>query len=160
MNEPVSSVFIFAFLAAIWILIFALSVFSLVCTYKLYKKANHKYPWLAFLIFPAFVPFFHVINRSAWNVLWMLVPYLTMITGSILMENDQNYRLGLILFLVSLVPYFVFAIKFTIEFLDVYGIDRPWILAILLIPLAQYVILGYMAFSRNVQYKGTLYQKQ
>lgn len=42
--------------------------------YKMFKKANVECPWLAFIPLGNLWPYMWTIKKSAWNILWLLVP--------------------------------------------------------------------------------------
>ncbi|WP_336770507.1 hypothetical protein [Bacillus bombysepticus] len=134
--------------------------------YEICKKAEHEKPWLVFTVVLAFIPILHVLNKSAWNVIWFLIPSILFISSfmSLLFTGGLMLSLGFYLaMLVSSIIALVLSIMYTLRFLDVFGLSR-WFIIVLFIPyvniVAQLVLLGYVAFSKNVQYKGTLYTRK
>lgn len=104
-----------------YLLIYLLSSFFY---YKIYQKADLSNAWMAWVPILNIIPFFHVINRSAWNVLYLLIPIASI--------------------------YFVF--KFLIEFIKAFGLN-PWFIIGFLISPINLIILGYMAFNKDVTYR-------
>lgn len=101
-----------------------LYLIAAIATFFLYQKAQHRYAWFAFIPFLSFIPFFHIIKKSAWNVLWILVP----------------------------VANIIFAIIWTIQWLKAFGIN-PWILLLYIVPFVNIFVLFYMSFSTKVVYQ-------
>lgn len=99
---------------------------STIPMYKLAIKAGVSNPWLAFIPVLQFVLFLHMIDRSAFYVLVLLIP---------------------------VIGVFVWMF-FEFQFLTSFDVDP--ILAILGIVLrpAYFIIIIYLAFSENVTYHG------
>ena len=93
--------------------------------YKIANKAKMDNLWLAFIPFLQFILFFHIINRSAWWVLILLVPVIGVVA----------------------------AIIFYWEFYSAFGISTIWkLLAIVFTFPVGTILLLYLAFS-DVTYK-------
>lgn len=93
--------------------------------YRIGSKAGLKNLWLAFIPFLQFILFFHIINRSAWNVLLLIIPIVNIIFGII---------------------YYV-------EFYKAFGVDTLWIVLGILVPFPiGTILLFYLAFS-DITYK-------
>jgi len=99
--------------------------------YRMAQKANVKNAWLAFIPFLQFIIFFHLIDRSAWNLLLFLVPLLNIVLVAV-----WHYRLferfgagGGVGLLVIILSFFT-------------GVAIP-------------IYLMYLGFSSQVQYQGT-----
>ncbi len=94
---------------------------------RLFQKANVAYPWLAWIPVAYYWPFLWTIKKSAWNVLWYLVP----------------------------IANIVFAIIWLVKFLRAYG-QSGWMILINLIPyIGSLIFLIYLmviAFSSKVNY--------
>ncbi|GAB6548569.1 hypothetical protein bcgnr5378_09330 [Bacillus cereus] len=143
---------------------FSLVLFALTIgiQYVVYKKAGIKHAWFALTVVLGFIPFFHSINRSAWNILWYILPFFTMIFClPFLVIGSWSWALTtLLVFVVSIAIVCVTGIIFNIKFLKAFGLS-PWLILLYLIPylnvIMHLVLMGYIAFSKNVKYVGTLY---
>lgn len=91
--------------------------------YTIYRKANIRTAFLAWIPFIGFIPHFHVINRSAWNILWFIIPVANIIAGII----------------------------FAIEFLQAFGLS-PWLVLICWVPFVIPIIYLYIAVA-DVEYQ-------
>lgn len=107
----------------LFIVIIPIYLFVAYVQYTVYKKANVRSAILAWFPLIGFIPFYHAINRSAWNVLWGFIPVVNI----------------------------VFGIIFFIEFLKAYGLS-PWLVLISWIPLVPAIIYLYIAVS-DVEYQ-------
>ncbi|UOF92591.1 hypothetical protein LSG31_10775 [Fodinisporobacter ferrooxydans] len=101
--------------------------------YKMYTKANVWSPWLAFIPIANLWPFMWTIKKSAWNILWLIIPIVNL----------------------------VFSIIWTIRLLKAFNMNPLWALLFIgyVIPainsfvvLAFLVLYCYMGFSSNVRY--------
>jgi hypothetical protein len=91
--------------------------------YFLAKKGNIRNPWLAFIPLVQFILFLHIINKSGWNILLMLIP----------------------------IANLVIAIIWYVKFFNAFGMSGAWVL-LMFIPFGIFIIMLYMAFSESVQY--------
>ena len=64
-------------LQGMWALAFYL--LNAASLYKMSEKANLNNSWIAFIPFLQFILFFHLINKSAWYVLLLLIPFVNII---------------------------------------------------------------------------------
>jgi len=116
---------VFSTLGLIWYLTNAFS------WYFLAEKAGVRNRWMAFLPFLQFVLFFHMQDRSALNILWMLVPLVNLILLA----------------------------WWTWRLLEAFGQSDGVILLVLILHLftgiAVPVFMLYLAFSSNVVYTGS-----
>lgn len=93
--------------------------------YSIGRKAGLDNHWFAFVPFLQFILFFHIIKRSAWWALVLLIPIVGVIA--------------------SLIFYW--------EFYSAFGIDTIWKLLAILFPFPMAtVLLFYMAFT-DITYK-------
>jgi hypothetical protein len=99
--------------------------------FKLYQKAGLKSAFYAFIPILGTIPFFHAINRSAWNFLWLLVPLANI----------------------------YFSIRFQIEFLRAYGQNDWAVLVYIFLPPLGLIHFLFMAFHKDVEFEGQVYQK-
>lgn len=66
---------IFLFFTGIGLLIsLAVWILNGFAFFKMASKANVSNPWLAFIPIGNFWPYLHTIKKSAWNILWLLIP--------------------------------------------------------------------------------------
>ncbi|HDR8323180.1 hypothetical protein [Bacillus luti] len=141
---------------------FSLVLFALTIgiQYAVYKKAGIEYAWFAFTVVLGFIPFFHLINRSAWNILWYFLPFFTMIFCLPFLVIGSWALTTVLVFVASLAIVCVTGIIFNIKFLKAFGLS-PWLILLYFIPylnvIMNLVLMGYIAFSKNVKYEGTLY---
>jgi uncharacterized membrane protein YhaH (DUF805 family) len=117
---------------------------------KLFEKAGHPAPWLAWIPVASLWPFFYCIRRSAWNVLWFLVPILA---GPLLV--NVGHGVGALIALILDVIVLVLVIVWWVQFLHAFGMSGWWML-MLLIPgigfIAFLALMLYMGFSSRVAY--------
>ncbi|MCY6370117.1 DUF5684 domain-containing protein [Clostridium ganghwense] len=102
--------------------------------YKLAEKAKLENRWIAFIPILQFILFFHIINRSAWYILFGL--------------------LALIPFVGPLVLA-VLSIYWSVKFYQAFGIETLLIVIAVIIPFVGYIVQLYMAFSESVEYQIT-----
>lgn len=107
-------------------LLFSLAIYILnaLPIYYLAKKASLSNPWIAFVPVIQFITFLHLINKSGWCILLLLIP----------------------------IANLVLAIIWYVNFFNAFGMSGAWVL-LMFIPFALVIILFYMAFSNSVQYK-------
>jgi len=95
--------------------------------YAMGRKARVSYSWLAFIPILQIFVLLAIIRRSAWNVLWLLIPVVNVIFGII----------------------------WYVRLFRAFG-QNPWLLLLLIIPgigeLVLFVMLLYMGFS-SAQYQ-------
>jgi hypothetical protein len=101
--------------------------------YKMFTKANVANPWLAFIPIGNFWPYMATIKKSAWNILWLLVP----------------------------IANAVFLIIWTVRLFKAFNINPLWALLFIgsILPFISYmvsitflVLYCYMGFSSTVRY--------
>jgi hypothetical protein len=92
--------------------------------YKIYQKANLSDAWMAWIPVLNVLPYFHVIDRSAWSVFYLIIPFANI----------------------------YFSIKFAIEFLKAFGMNPWWVIGYLISPV-NLIILLYIAFNQSVTYQ-------
>lgn len=124
--------------------------------YKIYQKANVKYPWMSWIPIANMVPFFWVIKKSAWNLVWLIVPAL----ATAILRPTLGTT-GLIIAGILNVVMLVLVIIWMVRFLKAFRISPHWLwFAIgLIIPLLNFliiiafiVLLCLMAFNPNIKY--------
>lgn len=138
------------------ILIVAAYVLTSTINFFLFRKARVKLAWLAYIPIGQLWPFLWTIKKSAWNILWFLLPLGVAIVGA--MMNDSLG--GILLVIGSLIPLVLWII-WQVRLLKAFRMS-PWLALILvgfLVPIffflfqiAYLVLMGYMAFSAKVQY--------
>lgn len=94
--------------------------------YLMARKAGVRTAWLSFIPFLNWIPYFGMLNKSAWNILWLFVP----VVNIILM------------------------IIWTVELFSVFDRNPAMILLWLLVPGFSFVYPFYLGLSRNVEYVG------
>lgn len=112
---------------------FILYLLNAIILYKLSEKANVRNSWLAFIPVIQFVLFFHILDRSAWNALWILVPIVNI----------------------------VFLLKWIHEFYMRFGTSSNTSIIIIILSIFTGSLVGkvfeiYLAFSDEVRYVGTI----
>lgn len=90
------------------------------------RKAGYDIAWLAFIPILSFIPFFMLIKRSFWNVLFLLIPIVNV----------------------------VFAIIWAIEIQQVFGRNKLMVLLILFVPGFAFIYYIYLGTSKDVRYIG------
>lgn len=96
--------------------------------YSMFRKAGTPNAWLAFIPIAGLWPFLWTINRSAWNVLWLLIPVV-------------NYVL-MLYWLGQLLKAFR---------------HSPWFVLLMLFPPSNLIFFGiviYIGYSNSVKYNG------
>lgn len=96
--------------------------------YSMFRKAGTPYAWLAFIPIAQLWPLLWTINRSAWNILWLLIP----LVGTIFML----YWVG--------------------QLVKCFG-QSPWLVLLNLVPILNLIFLGlllYLGYSSSVRYSG------
>lgn len=112
---------------------FVFYLLNAITLYKLSEKASVRNSWLAFIPVVQFILFFHILDKSAWNVLWILVPIVNI----------------------------VFLLKWTHEFYLRFGTSSNTSIIIIILSVFTGSIIGkvfeiYLAFSDDVRYIGTI----
>ncbi len=118
------------------IMLFAIYLLQAFGFYRLAQKAGVRNEWIAFIPILQFILFFHIIDRSAWHILVVLIAVIPIIGW--------------------LVAPLIFAF-FQYEFYQRFGVE-PLIGVIVIIvgvfvPIVASVFFLYLAFSDN-QYQG------
>lgn len=166
--SSIQSSHLFVLLAAIWgiALIIGLAVYLLEATafYKMYKKANVPHAWLAYIPFAQYWPFFWTIKKSAWNILWLLLPVAGGAAGGIIwgiMQNGTGALIFSILIIACSIYLVVLAIIWQVRLFKAFGINPLWLLGMIgtiipfvgfLVSIGFIVLYCYMGFSREVEY--------
>ncbi|WP_373899454.1 DUF5684 domain-containing protein [Haloimpatiens sp. FM7315] len=101
--------------------------------YKLAEKAKVKNSWLSFIPFLQFIIFFHIIDKSALNILLYFLAIIPLIGAIILI---------------------VLNIIWKVDFYKRFKTDTIFIVLCIIIPFFEWVYLIYMALSANVRYQG------
>jgi hypothetical protein len=101
--------------------------------YNMGVKAKYAYPWLAFIPIANLWLYMAIIKRSAWNILWILVP----------------------------IANIIFAVIWTVRLFKAFNMSPHWAWLLLgsIIPvigwifgLAIFILICYIGFSSNVRY--------
>lgn len=95
--------------------------------YKIAEKAGLENRWIAFIPVLQVIIMLHVIDKSAWNILLMFIPFVNV----------------------------VFAIIWYYQFFKAFGFETILIVLSFIIPFVALGLLLYMAFSENCLYQGT-----
>ncbi|QST02848.1 hypothetical protein IMZ31_20065 (plasmid) [Pontibacillus sp. ALD_SL1] len=127
--EAGSETFSFAQLGIFLFLYIGLILLSMIAMFLIIKKSEHPQPWLCFIPVVNYTPMLNIIGKSGWHVLWLMVPFVNV----------------------------YFMIKWLVLFHKAYGLSA-WVTVLWFTPFILVVLL-YMAFSRDVEYEGTLYSK-
>lgn len=101
-------------------------IIQAICYYNIAEKVKLSDSYLAFIPFFQFILFFHIIDKSAWNMFLLCIPIVN------------------ILFLVY----------WYIEFFSRFNVNMLVALFSILIPFLFVILLIYVAFSSNIQYVG------
>ncbi|MBM7644491.1 uncharacterized membrane protein YhaH (DUF805 family) [Scopulibacillus daqui] len=153
-----------AFGAVMCIVLVAIYILQATAMFKLYQKANINHPWLAYIPIAQLWPFFWAIKKSAWNILWFLLPFLGAAIGTAILVGFQDST-GFIIYVAviiifSIIPI-VLNIMWTVRFFKAFNMSPLWLLGLIgfLIPFINYLIgIGfivlycYMGFSSKVKY--------
>lgn len=116
---------------AIWIALYIVNALAL---YKLSEKAGLDNGWLAFIPILQFILYFHIIDKSALNILWVLISFIPIIGPLVLL---------------------ILAIIWQVKFYGAYGMNTAIIVLSILISPVGAIVMLYMAFSDSVSYKIT-----
>ncbi|MFC7394600.1 hypothetical protein [Scopulibacillus cellulosilyticus] len=79
-----------AFSVFMWIVFLAIYILQATAMFKMYQKANIKHAWLAYIPIAQLWPFFWAIKKSAWNILWFLLPIAGIVIGVIILAVWQD----------------------------------------------------------------------
>ncbi len=114
-------------LQGMWALTFYL--LNAASLYKMAEKANLNNTWIAFIPFLQFILFFHLIDKSAWHVLLLLIPF------------------------VNIILYFVWSYELYINF----GTDSTVAIILILLGVFTGTLISdifkiYLGFSESVEY--------
>ncbi|WP_138204129.1 DUF5684 domain-containing protein [Haloimpatiens lingqiaonensis] len=101
--------------------------------YRLAEKAGLNNKWMAFIPFLQFIIFFHIIDKSAWNVLFAF--------------------LAIIPFIGPLVLIIIYII-WDVEFYQRFKTPTIWIVLSIIFVFVAWIYVLYMAFSDDVEYVG------
>jgi hypothetical protein len=102
----------------------AFYVIQAISLYKLAQKANVRKPWVSFIPVLQMIVFLHVIDKSGWCILLLLIPG------------------------VNIVLAIIWAVKFYLAF----GLNPGLIVLSIIIPIAGMVLFLVMAFSERYRY--------
>jgi hypothetical protein len=102
----------------------AIYVIQAISVYKLAQKANVRKPWVSFIPVLQMIVFLHVIDKSGWSILLLLIPG------------------------VNIVLAIIWAVKFYLAF----DLNPGLIVLSIIIPIAGMVLLLVMAFSERYSY--------
>jgi len=102
----------------------AIYVIQAISVYKLAQKANVRKPWVSFIPVLQMIVFLHVIDKSGWCILLLLIPG------------------------VNIVLAIIWAVKFYLAF----DLNPGLIVLSIIIPIAGMVLLLVMAFSERYSY--------
>lgn len=73
---------------------------------KLALKANMKDQWMAFIPFLQFVLFLHLIDRSGWYILLLILPFINIILVEVwFSEFYSSFNVGVFWIVLSLIIY-------------------------------------------------------
>ena len=118
----------YAFATFFWVIDLIIYFVVAGAFYMMFRKAGTPYAWLAFIPVAFLWPLLWTINKSALNVLWLLIP----IVGSIFLL----YWLG--------------------QLIKCFGLS-PWLVLLNIIPVLNLIFLGivlYIGYSSSVLYSG------
>lgn len=124
-NNEVSALMAGAMGTIFWILALASYIIKSLAFYKLAQKSNVTNEWFAWIPILQSILFLHIINKSGWNILLLLIP----IANIILM------------------------IIWYVNFFNAFGMSGAWVLLVIFVAIGLFIILLYMAYSENVQYR-------
>lgn len=118
--------FLFAFLASGFMLVVTVGMYLIqaITIYKISEKANVENRWLAFIPFLQFILILHIIDKSAFWILLVFVPFVNI----------------------------VFAIYMVAKFLQAFDMPLWVIVCSILLPVVYPITLLYLAFSEDVRY--------
>ncbi|WP_051931336.1 MULTISPECIES: DUF5684 domain-containing protein [Clostridiaceae] len=116
----------------IWALVISY-VIQAISYYRLAEKADLNNRWIAFIPFFQFIIFFHIIDKSAWNILFAFIIIIPFIGP-------------LILAILYIVWY--------VEFYQRFKTPTIWMVLSIIFILVAWIYLLYMAFCYKVRYIG------
>ncbi len=102
----------------------AIYVIQAISVYKLAQKASVRKPWVSFIPVLQMIVFLHVIDKSGWCILLLLIP------------------------VVNIVLAIIWAVKFYLAF----DLNPGLIVLSIIIPVAGMVLFLVMAFSERYRY--------
>jgi hypothetical protein len=102
-------------------------VVQAVAFFKIAKKANIRNAWVAFIPFVQFIVVLHVIDRSGWNILLLLIP------------------------IANIVLLIIWMVKFYVAF----SVNTGLIVLSIVIPIAGLVVQLVIAFSDRYSFRGS-----
>ncbi len=110
----------------VWVLYLLLYLLICGAYYSMFRKAGTAYAWLAFIPVANLWPLLWTLQRSAWHVLWLLIPFVNVIV----------------------------ALIWQVQLLRAFGMSSWWVLLVF-IPLLDLVYIGvllYMGYGDKVHY--------
>jgi hypothetical protein len=139
-------------------LVVGLVIYVLVCTayYKMYRKAETNHAWLAYIPIAQMWPFFWTIKKSAWNILWLLLPAV----GEVLALGLHN-AVAVVICIILIVVTIIVSITWQVRLFRAFGMNPLWLLMMIgyvipflnmLVGIAFIVLYCYMGFSSQVRY--------
>ncbi|KPJ89233.1 MAG: hypothetical protein AMS17_02740 [Spirochaetes bacterium DG_61] len=102
-------------------------VIQAIAFYQIAKKVNIRNAWVAFVPFVQFIIVLHLIDKSGWNILLLLIP------------------------LVNIVLIIIWMVKFYVAF----SVSTGLIVLSIIIPIAGLIVQLVIAFSEQYSYKGS-----
>lgn len=131
----------------------------------MFKKANIEKPWLAYIPIAQVWPFLWTIKKSAWNLLWTVLPVVAGLLIGAIFWVAVGGTAGEIFFYIFFVAGYLFGIVVTMiwlaQYFKAFGMSPLWILLFIgscipyigVLPNIGLIILYcYMGFSKDVQY--------
>lgn len=133
-------------------------IYFLVATafFFMFRKANIRNPWLAYVPIAQLYPFFLMIGVSPANFLWLLVPFVGILLVFLL------HAVGVLFLIIATVAYIVVFVRWLIRLLRVFGINPLWLLGLIgfiipglnyLVSIGLIVLYCIIGFNANIRYR-------
>jgi hypothetical protein len=114
-------------MTVVWISYIVMYVIQAVTLYFIARKANVRNPWVAFVPVLQTIVFLHIIDKSGWAILLLLIPF------------------------VNIVLYIVWLVKFY----GAFKVNGGLIALSIIIPIVGLVMMFLLAFSNDYSYART-----
>ena len=114
-------------MTVVWISYIVMYVIQAVTLYFIARKANVRNPWVAFIPVLQTIVFLHIIDKSGWAILLLLIPF------------------------VNIVLYIVWLVKFY----GAFKVNGGLIALSIIIPIVGLVMMFLLAFSNDYSYART-----
>jgi len=145
-STTTGTILLFVILSLVTLVFYAFAMTSMMLAFK---KARHRNPWIAYVPIVNYFAYLKVIRVSRWNVLWMLVPLITLLP---FLDDATASVISLVTNLLVL----VLSIWWMIRYFKAFGMNPHRLWWMLLPGIGTLLVLIFqlqIGFSKKYQYQ-------